>query len=190
MATKEKESNAWIIGIGYILVAAILLLSYLSQKPDKMPQTGIRGPENPETEVLKAQLEQERAKNREMSEMINNMQEAIKVGGAYSASIATINNASGTFSAFSVEDVLEKGLPKIEDVATFQEKIYPQESRLAKNPFVPFYDPDTIPEISAGKAMNSRAPKIPAHPFIPLPLKNTWNAPIVVGSYQPTQARY
>jgi hypothetical protein len=174
---KDRTTGNWLLGLGYLMVAFVILLNYIGQKGEAKGPTKATSiqREQAETNVLQSQLVEQKRINREMSEMITNMQSAIKSGGHYTPSTVS-GSGSSAIGDQNFEDVLANGLPLI--TASSASDPAPQAAPAhptAKNPFLPFYDPATQAkkdEDPAGSVEPTSS--LRPDPLIPLLLHNTW----------------
>jgi len=134
---EERGSSNLVISVGYLVVAIIILVNYIGQKPEpqrsRLPQIVIP-PEsvNPEVEALQMKLEEERRKNKDMRKYLKEVQDIMgnsTVGGEINSALPEI--------VVDTEDVLKHGLPTVRnDIVSSSSKQNPFIP--GKNPFLPF----------------------------------------------------
>ncbi|HNW36827.1 MAG TPA: hypothetical protein PKM25_17945, partial [Candidatus Ozemobacteraceae bacterium] len=140
MAVEKKASQVF-LGIGYLFVAAIILINYIGQRPDSRAGGGSAGTFSPaassnETEMLKKQLGEERRVNGEMRKMLDEMQSFMGRSGVTPQGLPEGNPIR--LSAAEVDRVCQEGLPDVSSIRkTPKTKTSP--FTVGKNPFVPFY---------------------------------------------------
>jgi len=187
---KEKTSPNWLFGLGYLFVASIILLNYISQKTDlrssnssneKQIMSSVE--DQAEQDILQKQLKEERRINREMSEMINNLQTAIKYSGTgFHDSSGSGSDSTPLPSEFTFEEILQHGLPNLTQ-ASLPSKGPPENTSSKRNPFLPFYQAPAEKSPVLKELVPTPVPqnifKLKADPKIPLPLQNTWNVPVI-----------
>lgn len=82
---KDKEFTKWILGLGYLLLAIVILVNFIRQGPEARGGRTVNlvqgGPAeaNPDLDQVKAQLEAERALSRDLRKMVEEFQQAYGV---------------------------------------------------------------------------------------------------------------
>jgi len=178
----EKQPSQVFLGIGYLFVAAIILINYIGQRSD--PRTGSvstgafssAGTSN-ETDILKKQLEEERRVNGEMRKMLDEMQSFMGRSGMNAKGIS--EGSPIRLSAAEVERVCQEGLPDVSQIRkTVKTKTSP--FIVGKNPFVPFYGYGKMSkEVPVGNARISMG--IHSDPVLPIIIQGAWTPVEVFG---------
>jgi hypothetical protein len=179
---RDRENFNWLIGVGYILVAVVILMNYLSPKTSAKAgaPSSILDRQVSEEDNLRRQLQEERKIKLEMSEMINRLQSNFLQGGQAGAD----KIASGEGSALSISD---------QDFAEYLKKDFsfirkrnadpgpvPGPVQSGRNPFMPFYETRARSDekiVAEGPVVFLRT-----SPEVPAPFLGTWNIPRVHGS--------
>lgn len=180
---RGKASSNWVLGIGYLLMASIILFNYIRQKPETRShpvKSEEADKDNPDLESLKKQLLEERRVNREMSEMLAKVQSVIRAGGSTIPESARASLPAIEMTADEIlNGIFRHGFPRLEILAqTPQEG--PPRSADGRNPFLPYYERTKYR--NPGFFQAPKTPKKNLDSRIPLFLQNTWNKPVVYES--------
>ncbi len=137
MKPKNSKNSNLIIGIGYCLVAVIILFNYLSSSrtPERIAKIAKKYSSNPQEskidgnfDYLKKQLEEEKKLNREMRDFIKTYQN-VMASGDFNKVNQRVNN-----SMFSLGD----NLPHLKEFEiSFEKPISMIPFEMEKNPFSP-----------------------------------------------------
>lgn len=162
------------IGIGYILVASIILLNYIAQRSEirqakvrtllsgSQPENGVQTAA-PDMEILQKQLDEERRVRREMTEMLNRLQR-----GNSANSTAGAETAPSEESARANLPLLREGL-----LSTETRPIAPPPS--GRNPFLPFFSQPSNPvAMDPHQGPTVSFAQLRSNPVVPLPLTGSW----------------
>jgi len=144
MAAREKTSMSWVLSLGYLFVALIILINYISQKSEQktLPAVGIKKLtteyENPEFDKLKAQLSDERRVNREMSEMIQRLQNEIKFHSREIWSDSPASYGANLGREQLIEEMVTKGTFDLNHFLKSSLNSQPIVLSSGRNPFIPY----------------------------------------------------
>lgn len=173
---RERPTSNWLIGVGYLLIALIVLVNYAFPKERKTDKKT----EKLESENLSEQLQAERKKNSEMSEMIARLQSYLEEKKQPES--APDPEVSPVVKAVAVEDwkiYVDKDYSNWHQTYNrAYATIFPKDG--PKNPFSPFYEVTDQKSVQFG----GKKLRLMTDSKIPLTHLGTWNKPKVFDSLQ------
>ena len=168
---KQKMNMKGIISLGYLFMAIIILVNYIGKKGDRVAaHSGLPGSVLDRNVVsLKAELDEERRINREMRQMLSQVQHALKNAPAQK------NGASSEPASYNVEELLHKGLPELQ-VSFLKASASVSPFKPGKNPYVPFYARKSQAEAPMNSMMSTNVSGmvVRSDPNIPFLLRGKW----------------
>lgn len=133
---KDQEFSKWLLSLGYLVLAIVILVNFIRQAPEApRPRTvslPVVGNAGPDLEQVKAQLEQERLRNRDLKKMLQEYQQAFGVA------IDQKGGRPTEFALRSLEDVNRLGIPAIASHLAIDPVERPSPFIPGKNPFLSF----------------------------------------------------
>ncbi|HEY9071093.1 MAG TPA: hypothetical protein VIV61_12615 [Candidatus Ozemobacteraceae bacterium] len=179
----EKQASQVFLGIGYLFVAAIILINYIGQRADPRPAAGAPGfittSPGVETDMLRKQLDEERSINREMRKMLDELQ--AYVGNAAPGAKRYDDGGQPRLTPMEIERLGKEGFPRLSEIAQLS-RSRTSPFTVGKNPFIPFYGiGKTSQTITRGSTKVSMM--LRADPVLPVILQGAWAPVNVFGSH-------
>ena len=164
---KNKEFSRWLLGLGYVCLAIVLLINFVRQAPDVHGSNVVQNVQipGPDGDRLNQRLEEERSLNRELKKMLGDYQHA------YAEGTTVVPPQTSTEAAQPVGDIgsfLKSEIPHLNS-RLFDSHVDTQSPFIpGKNPYVSFLPPvsSAVRDISYSQPSDISVRCDPKIPFL------------------------